>query len=208
MLSRLYNAKISMILLSLQVVLFNSIPVMAAEEAISPVESLRGLWGLWNIIVIIMCIVRRKKEIGGWLLLYYIQLYSGAIISIFLLMVSIQNYLPMTWGGITGLYILFLLSTVPNIIITFIELYFAERLRKSRIFEHLHPFRIVLWFHFGIAISGLFIDLMFFKDNVPLAVISLIYPAIWLPYFYRSKRVDKVFRTHDWIFDNTEVIKT
>jgi hypothetical protein len=191
----------------LHVVLIISTPVLAVEEVNSPVASVRGLWSLWNIIVIIMCVARRKKEIGGWLLYYYIQLYSGAIFSILLLMISPQNYLPMTWGGITGLYILFLFSTVPSILIIFVELFFAERLRKSRNFEQIRPFRVVLWFHFGIAILGLSIDSMVFQDNVPLAVIGLISPTIWLPYFYKSKRVDRVFRTHDWTFNHTEAVK-
>jgi hypothetical protein len=27
----------------------------------------------------------------------------------------------------------------------------------------------------------------------------VIRPAVWLPYFYRSRRVRRVFQTHDWI---------
>jgi Protein of unknown function (DUF2569) len=205
--SRSKGLKIAFILISLHASLFIATPVLAVDELDSAVKSVRSLWSLWNIIVIILCVARRKKEIGGWLLYYYVQLYSGAIFSIILLMFSSQNYLPATWGGATGLYLLFLLSTIPNIMILFIELIYAERLRKSRNFTRIRPVRIVLWFHLGFAVLGLLIDLMAFRDNIPLAVIGLIFPTIWLPYFYYSKRVKKVFRTHDWIAKQSPAAK-
>jgi len=205
--SRSKGLKIAFILISLHASLLIATPVLAVDEVDSAVKSVRSLWSLWSLIVIILCVARRKKEIGGWLLYYYVQLYSGAIFSIILLMFSSQNYLPATWGGATGLYFLFLLSTIPNIMILFIELIYAERLRKSRNFVHIRPLRIVLWFHLGFAVLGLLIDLMAFQDNVPLAVIGLIFPTIWLPYFYYSKRVNKVFRTHDWIAKQSPAAK-
>lgn len=195
------NLKILLILLSSHI----ASPAWAADPADSPANALRSLFTLWNVIVIILCIVRRKKEIGGWLLYYYFQLYSGAVICLIIALLSLKNFLPMAWGGFVGLYLLYLVSTVPNILVIFVELYFAERLRKSRSFGHLHRLRIVLWFHTGFAVLGLLIDLVAFQENVPLAVIGLISPAIWLPYFYCSKRVNRVFHAHDSISAKLQV---
>src|SRR3990172_4614270 len=191
------NSKILLFLLSLHIALFPATPALAADP-VSPADSVRGIWGLWNVIIIILSIARRKKEIGGWLLYYYVQLYTSAVFSVVILMFSFQNFLPMTWGGVTGLYFLFLLSTVSGILILFVELFFAERLRKSRNFDYLASLRIVLWIHLTVALLGLIIDLVVFQKNVPLAVIGLVAPIVWLPYFYYSKRVDRVFRTSDW----------
>jgi len=199
--------EIALILVSLHIPLLIATPVFAVDEVNSALKSVKTLWNLWSLILIILCVARRKREIGGWLLYYYIQLYSGTIFSIILLLISFQNYLPLTWGGVTGLYLLFLLSTIPSIVILFLELIYAERLRKSRSFAHIRPFRTVLWFHFGFAVLGLLIDLMVFQDNVPLAVIGLIFPTIWLLYFYYSKRVARVFRTHDWIVTQSAMSK-
>ena len=191
------NRKIPLLPLPLLIALFTVTPALAADT-VSPADSVRGIWSLWNVIIIILCLARRKKEIGGWLLYYYVQLYTSAVFSVVILMFSFQNFRPMTWGGITGLYFFFILSTAPGILILFVELFFAEQLRKSRNFAYLASLRIVLWIHLTVALLGLIIDLVAFQENVPLAVIGLIAPIIWLPYFYYSKRVDRVFRTRDW----------
>jgi hypothetical protein len=202
---RLKNLKIPLLLLSSNIALSTVTPALAAAPAGSTTSPLRSLFYLWNIIVIILCIARRKKEIGGWLLLYYIQLYTGAAASLIIPLFFIKNFYPSTWSGATGLYLLHLLSSIPSLLIIFVELVFAERLRKSRDFAHLPPLRKVLWFHFGFAVLGLVIDLLVFRDSVPLAVFGLVAPSIWLPYFYYSKRVNRVFRTHEWIFPNLGV---
>ena len=75
------NSKILLLLLSLHIALFPATPALAADP-VSPVDSVKGLWGLWNFIIIILCIARRKKELGGWLLYYYVQLYTSAVFSL------------------------------------------------------------------------------------------------------------------------------
>jgi len=42
------------------------------------------------------------------------------------------------------------------------------------------------------------IDKYYFRTNILLSALPMIWPLIWLPYFSVSKRVKKVFQTHDW----------
>ena len=60
--------------------LFIIIPInlFAAESTNSSVSAFGG-GAFW---IGLLCFIRRKKPIGGWLLYYFIGLYAGLIISI------------------------------------------------------------------------------------------------------------------------------
>jgi len=154
---------------------------------------------LLGLIIIVVCAQRKKEEIGGWLLYYYIQLYIALVMTVVFTIIGIENYLPAMWAGEEGLYVLFLLSTVPGVLIVPLQLIAAERLRRGRRYERLGLLKTLLWADLFFSLIGLLIDLVYFRENVAFSVIALIWPLIWLPYFYRSKRVDRVFRTRDWL---------
>jgi threonine/homoserine efflux transporter RhtA len=88
---------------------------------------------------------------------------------------------------------------VPTDIILLIQVVTAERLRKSRNVRFVRMLRTVLWIDLAAAGVGLVIDMSEFPDSVPLDMLAVIWPAVWLPYFYRSKRVKRVFETRDWV---------
>ena len=155
--------------------------------------------GAIGLIIWLICAARRKREIGGWLLYYYIQLYMGLLVTLLVAAFSFHNYLPSTWATHISLYPLFLLSTLPALVILPLQLVFAERLRLSRDYRHVYSLRIVLWVDLAAAIIASIIDASFFKANLVFDVLALIWPLIWLPYFYKSKRVVRVFQTKDWL---------
>ena len=163
-----------------------------AETPPSPV-------GILWIILWVVCATRRKQEMGGWLLFYYIQLYLGLVFSVVMLAISFQNYLPRTWANAPGLYPLFLLSTLPAFAIIIAQLVVAERLRLSRDQRHLVMLKRVLWINLAFAGIASAIDATYFPENIAFDVIAFVWPLIWLPYFYRSNRVARVFITKDWV---------
>jgi hypothetical protein len=169
---------------------------MAATDAGRTPPAPTGIVGL---LIWFICFNNRKKEIGGWLLYYYIQLYIGVVITLVLALVSFHNYLPTAWAAQPNLYPLFLLSTVPGVVVVPVQLVLAERLRLSRDYRHVHTLRVVLWADLAAAIVGTVIDARFFEQNLGFDILALIWPCIWLPYFYVSKRVVRVFRTKDWV---------
>lgn len=155
--------------------------------------------GLGGLIVWYICAKRKAQEIGGWLLYFYIQLYVGVIITLLIGLASFENYLPSTWVENRSLYPLFLLSVVPGLLILPIQLVAAERLRRSRDARWVRILRTVLWVELAAAALGAVIDSAEFPDNLASDVLAVVWPSIWLPYFYISKRVRKVFVTKDWI---------
>lgn len=171
-------------------------PAFAASsgQPSPPAGSIIGGLVVWYI-----CAKRKAREIGGWLLYLYIQLYVGVLIALFLNFLAIRNYLPSSWASNPGLYPLFLLSAAPGLIILLIQAVVAERLRRSRDVRFLRMLRTVFWIDLASVGVSFLIDSAEFRDSLPLDALHLIWPAIWLPYLYFSKRVKRVFETRDWI---------
>ena len=184
------------VFLAIGILLTAVAPVAAQNGSQNPSTPIPGLGAL---IMWYVCAKRKSQEIGGWLLYFYIQLYIGVIISLLVGLASYENYLPRTWVEDPSLYPLFLLSALPGIIVLPIELVAAERLRKSRDVRFVRTLRTVLWVQLAAAAVGGVIDSAQFPDNLPLDALAIIWPSIWLPYFYVSKRVKRVFETKDWI---------
>jgi hypothetical protein len=156
--------------------------------------------GLGALFTASFCISRRKQEIGGWLLYYYIQLYLGAVLSIPIFALSFNNYRPSSWSVQPALYPLFLLSTVPGVLIPPVQLIIAERLRQSRDSAWLPTPRHVLWIELAAAVLAILLDSKYFDLNsAGLDAVGLIWPGVWLPYFYISNRVNRVFVRKDWL---------
>jgi hypothetical protein len=181
-----------------------SLPVLASTDtpdtpAVSPQFS--GIGAPVLILLIwYVCASRRKKEIGGWLLYYYIQLYIGAIIAVMLTVRSFDKYLPGTWEYLPGQYPFFLLSTVPVLLVYLAKFVVAERLRISRDYAYVPILRYILFADLASSLIAIAINNQYFEGNsAGFNIVTLIWPIIWIPYFYFSKRVKSVFKNHDWL---------
>jgi hypothetical protein len=162
--------------------------------------------GVGALIMWWICGSRRKNEIGGWLLYYYIQLYIGVIFAVIITAVSYKNYLPSTEYD-TFLYILFLTTTIPGTILFILQLLIAEKMRKGRSEYFLRVLKYVLWADLTLSAASTLVDMRYFPDDIFFDALALIWPSIWLPYFYLSKRVKGVFITKTWLVDHTESSK-
>ena len=156
-----------------------------------------GLPITW-LIVWVICYNRRLEEIGGWLLFYYIQLYTGIGGTLLLLPISIGNMLPGRWAAAPGRYALALFATLPQYVTFVMQAIVAHRLRRSRDATYLVQLRRILWANLVLSVLAVAIDLKFFGIDVFLDGWMLLWTAVWLPYFYRSIRVGHVFVTKDW----------
>lgn len=173
-----------------------SLPLMAADTTQSPPVPGAGIGAL---VMWYVCASRKQKEIGGWLLYFYVQLYLGVLVSIVVLATSYTAYLPDTWAAAPQLYPLFMLSTVPGLIVLPAQLVIAEILRVSRDAKWIRLLRYVLWFDLITACMATAIDVKYFESGLVFDILGLIWPIVWLPYFYFSSRVNRVFRLKDWL---------
>src|SRR5271156_3494570 len=69
-----------------------------------------------GIIAWIVCNGRKRNPIGGWLLFYYWQLWSGLLLSAVFFSINIQSYVPENFDS-GSRFALFLASAVPGLVL-------------------------------------------------------------------------------------------
>lgn len=149
------------------------------------------------IVAWIICNGAKRNQIGGWLLFFFWQLYGGVIITAVLFATNIQSYVPENFDS-TDRCALFLVSTVPTLMIYLAQLGVGTILLSVRTWDLLKLLRWLIGAEVVAAIISTIIDANYFPDNVGLNFLTLVPEALWLAYFFRSKRVKHVFETHDW----------
>jgi hypothetical protein len=155
--------------------------------------------GLFEVLIGgVISYVRRKEEIGGWLLFFYIQLYVGLAASLLILPFFIGDFLPGKWGGVTARYVAFLSIAVSALVIYVTQFVVAHKLRRSRDGAYLRPLRRVLALNLVVSIAVLLVDIKYDSIGIFSAAFMVLWAAVWLPYFHRSIRVGHVFVTRDW----------
>jgi len=149
------------------------------------------------IVAWLICNGAKRNQIGGWLLFFFWQLYGGVIITAALFATNIQSYVPENFES-TDRCALFLVTTVPTLIIYLAQLGVGTILLSVRIWDLLKLLRWLIGAQVVASIVSTIIDANYFPDNVGLNFLTLVPEALWLAYFFRSKRVKHVFENHDW----------
>ena len=150
-----------------------------------------------GIIAWIVCYRSRRSPIGGWLMLYYWQLYGGILLTGIFLAGGLHNYVPEAFGN-ASLYHLFLLSILPVLLLYAIEVVVGTMLLSVHSWELLKLLRWVLIAQLAACVLAIIIDSQKFPDSLFFDAYDAIFPVIWSFYLFRSERVKHVFRTRDW----------
>jgi hypothetical protein len=150
-----------------------------------------GLLAWW------ICSRRKTQEIGGWLLFYYWQLYSGALMTVIFFVAAFQSYVPESFDD-SSRYYLFLVSVVPGLVLFCVQLAIATMLISVRTWDLLTLLRWVMCAQIIAGLIGTAIDVGYFSDNLVFDFLTVVPAAIWLAYFFKSRRVAHVFKSHDW----------
>jgi hypothetical protein len=146
-----------------------------------------------------ICSRNKTKPIGGWLAYYYYQLYFGLIISCFLIAgVSIHSYVPENFPGMQRTFYLFLASSLPSLLLMLFQGAVATFLLAIRTWDLVELLRKVLVLQAIAEGIGLGIDAKYFPDDFALGLLSFVPTVLWTFYFFKSERVRRVFKTHDW----------
>jgi hypothetical protein len=178
-----------------------SLPVFASTDTPATSFQLGGIGVLLTLVIWYVCASRMKKEIGGWLLYYYIRLYIGAITIVLVTVRSHDNYLPKAWINTPDLYPFFLLTTVPGLLLYCAEFVVAEKLRTSRNYAYVPILRYILFAALASSLIAIAINNKYFEGSSAgfLNMMTMVWPIVWIPYFYFSKRVKSVFKNRDWL---------
>lgn len=150
-----------------------------------------------GIIAWIVCNARKRHEFGGWLLLYFWQLYSSVLVSVMFFVMAFQSYVPENFDD-HALLVWFLISTVPSLIFFALQVAVATCLISVKTWDLLRLLRMLMVAELVTAVLAAAIDIKYFPDNVALNLLTIVPGIVWLAYFFKSRRVSHVFKSHDW----------
>ena len=161
----------------------------------------------------LVCYVRRKNPIGGWLLYYFIGLYVGLFISIALIVPSLSNYNPLEWDDKFH-YFLFIITTIPGEILLLAQVLLSIYLlsKKRRDWKHIEILKKVLFADVVFSAISIPIEVSLWPVSVFFSIYSAILSLIWFFYFRKSVRVQYVFKDKLWnpeiLYPSVKVKKT
>lgn len=144
-----------------------------------------------------ICSSRKRQQIGGWLLFYYWQLYSGVLMTILFFSIAFQSYVPESYAD-PSKYHLFLASVIPVLVLFSVQLAIGTMLISVRTWDMLILLRWTICAELIAAVIGTMIDVTQFPDNLPFDFLTIVQEGLWLAYFFKSQRVKHVFKFHDW----------
>ena len=151
-----------------------------------------------GIIACIVCYMRRRSAFGGWLLSFYWQLYSGAVLTVFLFLRNFQAYVPENFATHASSHRWFMIAAVSTIVILALQVAVGTLLIVVRSWDMLQFLRILLAAQVVALLAALIVDANYFPNYVAYRVGGLISEGIWMTYFFVSDRARHVFKCHDW----------
>jgi hypothetical protein len=151
-----------------------------------------------GIIAIVVCNIRKRGEFGGWLLFFYWQLYSGAILSVFLFYRDFETYVPENFASHAATHRWLMAAYSSTIVILALQVAVATLLIVVRRWDMLQLLRILLIAQFFAHLGALVMDATYFPNAIPFRVGNLLSLSFWITYFFMSERVRHVFKIHDW----------
>lgn len=150
-----------------------------------------------SIAFIVVCIVRRKEAIGGWLLYFYYWTFGVLFISLRDVTQHLNAYSPSFRSGSMNHEAL-ILAVFPRLLMYLAVAAVAVILLLKREWVWVERLRVVLLAGVLIAGFSLWLDVRNFPGSTRSNTVRWVGLCFWLTYFFVSKRVHHVFRTHDW----------
>jgi len=146
-----------------------------------------------------------KNPIGGWLLYFYFQLYLGCLVALYRFMFTTMPLIsPMLWPNHVQ-YLLFVLKHTASLALLIVLAVVATFLLFVRTWHLLELLRALIIGYAGIIVFSILVDMIYWPHLVRYSAPTLLWQGVWIPYFYVSKRVQRVFKTHDWEFPTPAV---
>jgi hypothetical protein len=169
----------------------------ATETTNAPNTS--GFAGCMGLILFIICYSRRLHEVGGWYLYYVIQLFIAIALFLFMNISTYSSFNPANYQNL-GYYLLFLLTDLPGGIFLIGQAIIILKMvsDSGRDWKYVKILMLILWGDLIFSTLRVVIDLKFSPSDLVFAIMAIIWPCIWLPYFKRSKRIEKIYKTNTW----------
>ena len=157
--------------------------------------------GCWLLILVIWSVSRKTKPIGGCLFFYLVQTIISTLIGTLLFVAVAGNLSPSGWHDPLSYALILISSGLPFLLLWAIFV-FSLGLWMNGAYFWVKLIRIALLANCVAYIASEAIDIGYFRQSDAITPIldtmGLVWSAFWLLYFYKSKRVEKVFLTKQW----------
>ncbi|MDD2689341.1 MAG: DUF2569 family protein [Candidatus Omnitrophica bacterium] len=152
------------------------------------IRSINALLTLFIVVSAVICLIRRKKPIGGWLLFYFIWLFFGFLIWCILTISTLPRLNPGNWLDKRG-YAYFLATSIPTDLLLLAQLSVSVLLLRTKKWLHVKLLKIILALQIASALVIILIDTKYFPSAAIFRIFDLITTSLWLLYFSFSPRV-------------------
>jgi hypothetical protein len=150
-----------------------------------------------SVAFVVLSIVGRKQAIGGWLLYFYYWIFAVVFISLRDIALHPYVFRPSSGPGSVNHEAL-VLAVFPRLFVYLAVAAVAIVLFVKREWVWVERLRVVLLAGVVIAGVSVWLDVRYFPTSTRYNTARWIGLCLWLVYFFVSKRVHHVFRTHDW----------
>lgn len=150
------------------------------------------------IVVAFVCYFRRKEAIGGWLLLFFSQMYIGATVVLLRSIPIVARAFPGTSTAPASVYKLVLLVTLLRLIAHAVLATVSTFLLRERSPLWVERLRFALETALLLNGATLMIDFLRFPSTLVRNFVGWLVLLAWLIYFFLSVRVRMVFFSKTW----------
>lgn len=153
-----------------------------------------------TVVIGFFCYLSRREPLGGWLRLFFWQVFLGSVVTIALFDPAFFH--PTKWNSI-GTYAIAAVLFFPTLIAKAAVCVISVLLVWKKSWVWVRYMRITLWFDAAWQAIGVLVYGLVYDQNVIFQCMTTIGPIIWLAYFYKSSRVIQVFRDKTWTSTTT-----
>ena len=144
----------------------------------------------------IVSYLRRKQEIGGWLLYFCYWIVGVLVISLADIVQHPQAFFHQGAQN-SGFHLALILAVFPRLIAVIAVMTCTFVLLRTKEWVWVERLRLALLVAAIIALISLALDAKFFPRSLLANGARWIGLALWTLYFFVSQRVRRVFQTHD-----------
>jgi hypothetical protein len=174
---------------------------MLAEIMQAPSQPLQDLKGLLPAIALVCAIVsymRRKEEIGGWLLYFYFWIWAVFLSYVTNILGHYSVYLPSSKIAPEQRMAL-IVAVIPRLLVFAAVIGIATVLFRRREWLWVQRLRLVIGAAVVISAVSLVVDVRYFPATLLVNGSRFAGLCVWFLYVCFSKRIRRVFQTKDWL---------
>jgi hypothetical protein len=149
------------------------------------------------LLVAVLSYVRRKQDIGGWLMYFYYWIAAVLVAYLKDALGNFRVFIPSSRMD-PATHLALIVAVYPRLFALAAVVAVATAVLRRRDWILVERLRFMLGVTVVIAATSVVLDAIYFPRSLFVNVTRCVMLSVWFLYFCFSKRVHHVFRTKDW----------